>query len=85
MLRTFPQLALVLAVTIISSLAVIQLVSFVRDIRSYSDLEAPGVAFVLKPDHGTAAIFLGNGSSVAVARVEGSQAYKDLMLRQTRL
>ncbi|KAF5686913.1 heat shock 70 [Fusarium circinatum] len=30
----------------------------------------------------TAAIFLRNGSSVAVARVEGSQAYKDLMLRQ---
>ncbi|KAF5542001.1 heat shock 70 [Fusarium mexicanum] len=82
MFRTFRQLALVLTIKIISSLAVMPLVSFVRDIRSYSDLEAPGVAFVLKPDHGTAAIFLGNGSSVAVARVEGSQAYKDVMLRR---
>ncbi|KAF5964953.1 putative heat shock protein 70 protein [Fusarium bulbicola] len=82
MFRTFRQLALVLTITIASSFAVTPLVSFVRDIRSYSDLKAPGVAFVLKPDHGTAAIFLGNGSSVAVARVEGSQAYKDLMLRQ---
>ncbi|KAG4268370.1 hypothetical protein FPRO04_12404 [Fusarium proliferatum] len=82
MFRTTRQLFFISAITIISSLAVMPLVSFVREIRSYSDLEAPGVAFVLTPDHGTVAIFFGNGSSVAVARVEGTQAYKDLMLRQ---
>ncbi|KAG5772901.1 hypothetical protein H9Q72_001080 [Fusarium xylarioides] len=82
MFRTYRQLALVLAITIISSLAVMPLVSFVRDIRSYSDLESPGIAFTLTPDHATAAIFFGNRSSAAVARVEGTPAYKDLMLRQ---
>ncbi|PNP80338.1 hypothetical protein FNYG_05937 [Fusarium nygamai] len=82
MFRTFRQLALVLAITIIISLAVMPLVSFVRDIRKYSDLEAPGVAFVLTPDHGTAAIFFGNRSFAVVARVEGTPAYKNFMLQQ---
>jgi hypothetical protein len=51
MFCTIRQLALVLAIAIISSLPVMPLVSFVRDIRSYSDLEAPGIAFILTPDH----------------------------------
>ncbi|CVK91905.1 uncharacterized protein FMAN_06974 [Fusarium mangiferae] len=82
MFHTFQRLTLILTITIISSVAVIPLVSVVRDIKSYSDVNAPGVAFALTPDHGTAAIFFGNGTSVAVARVEGTQAYKGLMLRQ---
>lgn len=52
MFRTNRQLFFILAITIISSLAAMPLVSFVRDLRSCSDLEAPGVAFVLTPDHG---------------------------------
>ncbi|KAF5984317.1 pantothenate transporter liz1 [Fusarium coicis] len=82
MFRTLWQLALVLTITIISALVVMPIASFVRDIRKYSDLEAPGVAFVLTPDHGTAAIFFGNRSPAAVARVEGTPAYKDFILRQ---
>ncbi|KAF5718701.1 heat shock 70 [Fusarium mundagurra] len=52
MFRTYRQLALVLAITIISSFAVTLLVSFVRDITSYSDLEVPDIAFTLTPDRG---------------------------------
>ncbi|KAF5582093.1 heat shock 70 [Fusarium pseudocircinatum] len=58
------------------------LVSFVRDLRSHSDFEAPDIAFTLTPDRGKAAIFIGYGSSAPIARVEGTPAYKDFMLRE---
>ncbi|KAF5694936.1 major facilitator family transporter [Fusarium denticulatum] len=82
MFRTFRQLALILAITIISSLAVMLLVSFVRDIRSHGDLQAPDIAFTLTPDRGKAAIFIEYGSSAPIARVQGTPAYKDFILRQ---
>ncbi|KAF5600727.1 heat shock 70 [Fusarium pseudoanthophilum] len=82
MVRTFWQLALFLAIGVISNFAAVLLVSFVRGPRSNSDLEAPDVAFTLTPELGKAALFIGYGSTAAFARVEGTPAYKDFMLRQ---
>ncbi|SPO01669.1 uncharacterized protein DNG_04342 [Cephalotrichum gorgonifer] len=42
----------------------------------------PGVAFSLTPNYGTAAIHYANGSTISVARVEGSRAYQDFMRRE---
>ncbi|KAF5563771.1 heat shock 70 [Fusarium phyllophilum] len=79
----FPQLAFILAISFISNFAARLLVSFVRDLRSHSGLEAPDIAFTLTPDLGKAAIFIGYGSTAVIARVEGAPAYKDFMLRQS--
>ncbi|KAG6983172.1 hypothetical protein FocnCong_v006354 [Fusarium oxysporum f. sp. conglutinans] len=82
MFRTFRQFGFIFAISIVSSLTVISLVSYVRDQRSCDDFDAPGVAFALTPDYGTAAIFFEYGPSTAVATVEGTPAYKDFILRQ---
>ncbi|KAF9878140.1 hypothetical protein CkaCkLH20_04178 [Colletotrichum karsti] len=46
---------------------------------SHPQRKVPGVGFSLTPDYGTAAIYFQNGSSVSVARIEGSPAYKSFM------
>jgi hypothetical protein len=52
MFHTFRQFGFIFAISIVSSLTVITLVSYVRDQRSCDDFDAPGVAFALTLDYG---------------------------------
>ncbi|RGP81859.1 heat shock 70 [Fusarium longipes] len=72
-----------------SILAVLALVSLNPSFHGRNSCEGydlPGVSFALTPDHGafdrTAAVHFSDGSSVAVAKIEGSSAYKAFMREQ---
>ncbi|KAM5383013.1 hypothetical protein ACJA88_003546 [Fusarium oxysporum] len=51
MFHTFRQFGFIFAISIVSSLTAITLVSYARDQRSCDDFDAPGVAFALTLDY----------------------------------
>ncbi|KAF4450506.1 putative heat shock protein 70 protein [Fusarium austroafricanum] len=50
-----------------------------HETKSCKSCNIPGISFYLTPDYGIAAARLPNGSSVAIAKIEGNQAYKTFM------